>query len=140
MRPVRVKYLGLLPITRRTYLVLQFIGLLICMAMMVVGLSVMLRMGVYFPHVPAADVQDDFVYQALLSLFWLGLLIVVLKGLETIVMLRKFARAAAERKARLAAIEAIEPVPAPPNSTAVRSHAERGNEGTNQRPNTNIQP
>jgi TRAP-type C4-dicarboxylate transport system permease small subunit len=133
MRPVRVKYLGLLPITRRTYLALQFIALLLCIAMMVVGLSVMLRIGVYFPHLPAANVQDDFVYQALLSLFWLGVLILILECLETIVMLRKFARAAAEQKARLAAVETVEPAPAAPSSTAVQSPP-------SERPNTNIQP
>jgi TRAP-type C4-dicarboxylate transport system permease small subunit len=130
MRPVRVKYLGLLPITRRTYLVLQFFGLLICIAMMVVGLSVMLRTGVYIPHLPATNVQDDVVYQVLLSLFWLGLLIVVLESFETIVMLRKFARAAAEQKARLAAVE---PVPAAPSSIPMQPTP-------NEHPNTNIQP
>jgi hypothetical protein len=101
--------------------------------MMVVGLSVMLRTGVYVPHLPDAKVEDDFIYQALLVLFWAGLLILIAEGLETIVMLRKFARAEAAQKAQLGEAETIEPAPASPGSTAVQLPP-------NQPPNTNPQP
>jgi high-affinity K+ transport system ATPase subunit B len=133
MGPVRVKYLGLLRMTRRTYLLLQFIALLASIAMMVVGLAVMLRTGVYFPHLPAMNVEDDLIYQLLLSLFWLGLFVLFAEGIETMVMLRKFARAEAAQKAQLADLEAIEPAPSASSSTAVQLPP-------NERPNTNIQP
>ncbi len=131
MRPVRVKYLGLLPITRGTYLALQFIVLLLCVAMMVVGMSVMLRTGRYYPHLPDTSVQDDLIYEGLLALFWLGVLILVAEGIETIVMLRKFSRAAAEQRARLANIETVEPVPVAPSAPAAPVPP-------SQPPNTNI--
>jgi TRAP-type C4-dicarboxylate transport system permease small subunit len=133
MGPARVKCYGLFWITRRTYLVFQFIGLLICIALIAIGLSVMLRTRVIFPHVPAMNVQDDIIYQTLLSFFWIGVLFLVAGSIETIVMLRKFTRAAAEQKARLANVETVEPVPAPPSSTAVQPPP-------GERPNTNIQP
>jgi hypothetical protein len=133
MRPVRVKYLGLLWITRRTFLALQFIVLLICIAMMVVGMSVMLRTERYYPHLPDTSVQDDLIYQGLLALFWLGVLILVAEGIETIVVLRKFSRAAAEQRAGLANVETVEPVPVAPSAPAAPLPP-------SEPPNTNIQP
>jgi hypothetical protein len=133
MAAVRVKYLGLFWISRGTYLALQFIVFLICIAMMIVGLSVMLRTGVFVPHLPAMNVEDDLIYQILLTLFWAGLLILIAEGLETIVMMRKFARAAAAQRARLAEVQTIEPAPAAPSSTAVQLPP-------NQPPSTNPQP
>jgi hypothetical protein len=130
MAAVRVKYYGLFWISRGTYLTLQFIAFLIAVAMIVVGLSVMLRTGVYVPHVPAMNVEDDLIYQLLITLFWAGLLILIAKGIETIVMLRKFARAEAAQKAQLAEAQTLEPPPpVAPGSTAVQLP-----------PNTNIQP
>ncbi|HJU12400.1 MAG TPA: hypothetical protein VJ728_16065 [Candidatus Binataceae bacterium] len=133
MKPVRVKYGGLFRITRRTFLVLQFILLLICIAMMVVGMSVMLRTGRYYPHLPDKSVQDDLIYEGLLALFWLGVLILVAGGIETIVMLRKFRRAAAEQRAGLASVETVEPVPAAPSAPSAPLPP-------SEPPNTNIQP
>lgn len=133
MASVRVKYYGLLWITRRTYLTLQFIALLICIASMVVGLSVMLRTGVYFPHWPAMNVEDDRIYQLLLLLFWAGLFALIGESIETIVMLRKFARAEAEQKAKLESLDTGESAPASPSTTAVQLPP-------NERPNTNIHP
>ncbi|HEY7327205.1 MAG TPA: hypothetical protein VH592_06190 [Gemmataceae bacterium] len=133
MAAARVKYYGLFWISRGTYLAVQFLVFLICVAMMVVGLSVMLRTGVYVPHVPDFKVEDDLVYQALLVLFWAGLLILIVEGLETIVMLRKFARAEAARKAQSGEAETVEPPPASPGSTAVQLPP-------NLPPNTNPQP
>ena len=132
MAAVRVKYLSLFWISRGTYLALQFIIFLICIAMMVVGLSVMLRTGVYVPHWPAWNVEDDLIYQILLALFWAGLLILILEAIETIVMMRKFARAEAVQKAKLE-LEAVEPAPVAPSSTAVQLPP-------SQPPNTNLQP
>jgi|GEM_PF-6651257 hypothetical protein len=134
MTPVRIKYLGLLPMTRRTYLTLQFIALLGSIALMVVGLSVMLRTGVIFPHLPVMNVEDDLIYQALLSLFWIGLLAFIAESIEAIVVLRKFARAEAEQKIRLEILSTVEPAPSSPNSPAVPLPS-------NERPNnTTIQP
>lgn len=133
MAAARVKYYGLFWISRGTYLALQFLVFLICVAMMVVGLSVMLRTGVYVPHLPDFRVEDDLIYQILLLLFWAGLLILIAEGLETIVMLRKFARAEAAQKAQLGEADTVEPAPAAPSSTAVQLPP-------NQPPSTNLQP
>lgn len=133
MGPVRIKAYGLVWITRRTYLRIQFLGFLLVVALMVIGGSVMNRTGVYVPHWPAMDVQDDLLYQALLSFFWVGLLFLIAGSLETIMLLRRFARAEAEQKARLATLEPSEPAPPAPNSPEVQASPAAI-------PNTNIQP
>ncbi|SRR5579885_1427870 len=119
MAPAQVKCYGLFWITRRTYLWVQFIGLLICIALIVIGLSVMLHTGVYIPHVPDMKVQDDLIYQILIGLFWLGSLFLLAGAVETIVMLRKFSRVVAQQKASPGNVDPVEPIPSAPGATAV---------------------
>jgi hypothetical protein len=127
MGPVRIKYYGMLWLTRPTYLVLQSITLFLCAASMAIGLLAVLLTGTLLPHRP--PVLTD----VLILLFWVGLLAFPLESIEMYVMLRKFARAEAEQQARLAILDAGAPPPPAPSSTAVSLP-------TNEPPNTNIQP
>jgi hypothetical protein len=133
MGPVRIKYYGLFWLTQRTYLKLQFIALLICIALMVIGLAVMWRTGQILPHVPDPRVEDDFFLQGMILLFWAGLLGLIAESIETIMVLRKFARARAEQQIPDAALVPGGSAPPAPSSTAVQPPPD-------ERPNTNIQP
>jgi hypothetical protein len=133
MEPVRIKYYGLFRLTQRTYLTLQFIALLICVSLMVVGFSAIHRTGSVRPRLPKPDVEGDILWQGMIAMFWLGLVGLVAEGLETIVMLLKFRRARAEQRAKLAALEAGAPAPPVPSSTAVPTPPD-------EHPKTNIQP
>jgi hypothetical protein len=133
MQPVRVKYYGLFWLRRPTYLVLQTIALIGCLTMMGAGLLGMAWSGSVLPHLPPPGHDDEIITQALVLLFWVGLLALVAEGTETYVMLRKFARAEAEQQAKLAAREAGESAPLAPRSTAVQSPSEKPS-------NTNLQP
>lgn len=133
MQPVRVKYLGLIRLTQRTYLTIQFIALLLCVAMMVVGFSAIHRTGIVRPRLPAPNVAGDLLLQGMIALFWLGLLLLIAECIETMVMLLKFRRARAEQRARLAALDAGASAAPVPSSTAVPVPPV-------ERPNTNIQP
>ena len=130
MEPVRVKYYGLFWLKRPTYLVLQTIGLILCLAMVGVGLLGVLSSGSVVPHLPPPGHDDELITQALVVLFWVGLLTLAAEGTETYVMLRKFARAEAEQQAKSASLD---PGQAVPRSTAVQRTPDRPS-------NTNIQP
>jgi hypothetical protein len=133
MGPVRIKYYGVLWLTRTTYVVLQSIALLLCVAMAAVGLAAMLSAGAVFPHVPANADETEWITQGLILLFWVGLLTLLAESIETYVVLRKFARAEAEQRSQLAVLD-----PgglAPPTSP----HAAGVQPAPHERPNTSIQ-
>jgi hypothetical protein len=127
MEPVRIKYYGLFWLSRQTYVVLQSIVLFLCVAFVAIGFLAVLLTGSLLPHRPPvlADV--------LLGMFWIGLVAFPLEAIEMVVMLRKFARAESEHRARLAAFDAGAPAPPVPSSTAVQT-------ASDEQPNTNIQP
>ncbi len=133
MGPVRIKYYGILWLTRSTYLLLQSIALFLCVVLMAVGFLAMLLTGAAWPHLPAPGDEADFLKQFLVLLFWAGLLGLLAESAEMYVMLRKFARAEAEQQARLAVLDGGEPAPLAPPSTALQLPPK-------ERPNTNIQP
>jgi len=94
MSPVRIKLYGLLSLTRRTYLILQGIVLL-------VGLGI-LALGLWYPrpHLPAGGVptpEQQFYLWLLDSLPYVAGLILLLEGLETVIVLRQFAGQEAEQ-------------------------------------------
>ncbi len=83
----RIKLYGLLRVTRRAYLIVQVIGLLVIVAIFAVVLSLprpAVAPGVKLPPFPAA----------LLKLFdllpWFCLFVLVYQGIETYVVLKKF--------------------------------------------------
>jgi hypothetical protein len=102
VKPVRVKVYGLLPMTKPTYVVIQVIGLCVVTGLMAVGVAAMIPAGQWFPRFgppPAHAPADWSLLQLLISLFWLGLLTLLLEGIETLVVLKKFARAEALARA-----------------------------------------
>jgi hypothetical protein len=129
MGPVRIKYWGLMWLTKPTYLVLQSIALFLCAVLTAIGLWAVLVTDRLLPQVPPG------LMDVLIGMFWaVGLIAFPLECVETYVMLRKFARAEAELQAKLAALDDSEPAPFAPSSTALQSP-------TNvSPPNTNIQP
>ena len=133
MERVRIKYYGLFWMTRPTYAVLQSIALFLCVALVAVGLLGVIWAGNVLPHLPAPGDDTDLLRQALVLLFWIGLLVLFAESIETYVVLRKFARAEAEQQARMAALELSESAPlTTPHATGVQP-------APHERPNTNIQ-
>jgi len=132
MDPVRIKYYGVMRLTRPTYLVLQSIALFLCAALMVVGLVAILLTGTVLPDLPAQEAGADFLTALLVSLFWIGLLALVAESIETYVMLRKFARAEAEQQAKLLVPNISVSAPSAPSSSAVQLPSDESR-------NTNIQ-
>jgi hypothetical protein len=92
--PVRVKVYGLISLTRRTYLILQAIGL---------GVVVPGVLALWWLCPRPAPVQGAFWPNAFVRLLdlvpWMCLLIVVAESVETVLVLRRFARKEAERNA-----------------------------------------
>jgi hypothetical protein len=90
MPPVRVKVYGLFTMRRRTYLVVQTIGLIVVLT--AIGL------GFFWPRpttaLPLTPRQRLFLF-LLDALPWLGLFVLVAEALETVIILRRFARKAA---------------------------------------------
>jgi hypothetical protein len=116
----RVKYYGLFWISRSTYLAIQIPVLIIILAVMAFGLLGMIQAGQLFPQViaPQGPMPDGWLWtQCVVGLFWVGLLTLALEGVETVVMLKKFAREEAVEHARQAASEA-EPGRMPPVANA----------------------
>jgi hypothetical protein len=103
--PVRVKVYGVVNLTRRTYLTIQVVGLIV-----VPGLL----LAAYLLPRPRAQ-PGGFLpwWQASISGFldatpWLALLILLVEPIETYFVLRRFARKQAEQNAR------TEPTPSVP--------------------------
>jgi len=96
MKPVRVKVYGLIPLTRRTYLVLQCVGLAVVVAAFAVGVCLAR------PAPPPGGELPPFAAALVLLLDilpWLALLFLLAGLLETWFVLRKFARKEAEQRA-----------------------------------------
>jgi hypothetical protein len=132
MERVRIKYYGLFWMTRPTYVVLQSIALFLCVALVVVGLLGVIWARNVLQHLPAPGDDADLLRQALVLLFWIGLLVLLAEGIETYVVLRKFARAEAEQQSKLAALDLGGPAPTTPHATGVQP-------APHEQPNTNIQ-
>jgi hypothetical protein len=130
----RIKYYGLFWISKPTYLALQATGLVLILAIMAVGTLGMVHSGQWFPQIipPPDGVPVGWGFkQFIVGLFWLGLLTLALEGIETVVMLKKFAREEALERARQSNPETdrFNPQAAPADSDAVQAregmHAQR---------------
>jgi hypothetical protein len=113
--PVRVKVYGLISLTRRTYLIVQAVGL-------VLGL-VALGLGLFLPRPeaqrggpPLPPSVEAFV--AFLDLLpWMALLLLAAGCLETVVVLAKFRKKEDEQKALRILQEPLPPPPAEKSGT-----------------------
>jgi hypothetical protein len=105
----RVKYYGLFWISRSTYLAIQIPVLILIVAVMAFGALGMIQAGQPLPQVipPQGPMPDGWLWtQCVIGLFWIGLLTLALEGVETIVMLKKFAREEVAERARQSSLEA----------------------------------
>jgi hypothetical protein len=102
MKPVRVKVYGLLSLTKRTYLVLQGIGLLFVVVLMI--LTVVLPRPKVAPGAQPSPWITVVVW-LLDNFLWIGLLTLFLEAIETVVVLGRFARQEALQKATDAATQ-----------------------------------
>src|SRR5438093_209112 len=96
MQKVRVKVYGLIPLTKRTYLVLQALGLGVIVAAFAAGVCLPRpkpARGEVLPPVAVMAVR------LLDWLPWLALLFLAAGAAETWLVLRKFARKEAEQRA-----------------------------------------
>jgi hypothetical protein len=94
MKPVRIRYYGLIPLTRRTYLVLQVPVLVL--------LVVLLAVLFLLPAPPHFGIPEQVLHPVarwlLDHLLWIVLLIFILELLDTLFTLRAFARKEAEEQ------------------------------------------
>lgn len=132
MEPVRIRYWGLLWLTRPTYLVIQSISLVLCVVMMAVGLAGILWSGIILPHWPASDNGGELLASWLALVFWAGLLCLIAEIVEMCMMLRKFTRAEAEQRTKIAALNAVEEVLPAPSASGIEPPPDKQS-------NTNIQ-
>ena len=96
MPPIRVKVYGLLPLTKRAYLVVQGIGLAVVVAAIVVGVCLPR------PVPPPGEELPPFVATqvALLDFLpWLAVLFLIAGMVETCLVLGRFARKEAAQRA-----------------------------------------
>ena len=96
MQPVRVKYYGLLSLTRQQYLTVQSVLLVLFLILLAAVLALPMPEGLR----KAADTDPiarsvRWVWQ---NFLWLGLAALALEVIETVLMLRKFARKEAEQR------------------------------------------
>jgi hypothetical protein len=89
--PARVKVYGLLRLTRRAYLTVQVVGLLVGVAA--------LTLGLYLPRQKPEDGEPLLPFVRFFNLFldllpWIVLLLLILMAVETYVVLKKFDRLA----------------------------------------------
>src|SRR5947209_5155259 len=107
MPPVRVRVDGVFNMTRRTFLVVQAITLLVCLAAMATAIWA----PFWWPVVKNRDGALTPRQRALLLLLdwlpWVALVVLVFEALKTWLVLRQFARkqAEADRARALAAVE-----------------------------------
>jgi uncharacterized membrane protein YbhN (UPF0104 family) len=108
MQPITIRYYGLIPIRKQTYLILQSIVLLICALWMIVGLILLpynivgLNRSNISPF--SAWILDHFLF--------IGLAVTVAEIVDTIFTLRAFRRKEAEEKLRHPAALSSAPRPA----------------------------
>jgi hypothetical protein len=101
MQPVRVKVYGLISLTKRTYLTIQIIGLVLVPTLLLVSL------WLPRPQLPPGrelSPQTQFFVWLLDIVPWLCLLILIVEPIETLIVLRRFSQKQkeAEETARLA--------------------------------------
>jgi hypothetical protein len=106
VKPTRVKLYGFLWMTKRTYLIIQSVVYVVLLGVLAAGAVAMAQEG---RALPALDPGRQgltaawVIRQVLIGFFWLGLLTAVLEGIETLVVLRMFAREEAKELAPRAA-------------------------------------
>jgi hypothetical protein len=108
--PSRIKLYGLFRMTRRTYLRVLVVELILVAGMMAAGLIAMIRAGQVFPeltHPSRAPVREWVWQQMFVALFWAGLLGLILQLFETVIVLKRFARAEPEQKPPQAAVPPV---------------------------------
>src|SRR5581483_2725081 len=96
---------------------IEVVGFALLLGLLAAGAVAAAEEGRWLPHWDAGGkpVTNAWVVrQAFISLFWLALLVVVLEGLEVFVVLRLFARAEAQERARQA--DTATPAAEPPAS------------------------
>jgi TRAP-type mannitol/chloroaromatic compound transport system permease small subunit len=103
MQPVRVKYYGLLALTRRQYLFCQAVLLVLFLIVMVVMLA--LPMPDALREAARTDFKAGLIKFLWDNFLWIGLVVLVLEGIETVIMLQKFARQEAGQRAGLPGTE-----------------------------------
>jgi hypothetical protein len=95
MKPVTIRYYGLFPIRKKTYLVLQTIALVLCGVWLIAGLILMIwrpLTGPLFKPVTGIGLWDWFML--------LGVVVTVAEILDTVFTLRAFRRKEEEEKTR----------------------------------------
>jgi hypothetical protein len=97
MPPVRVKYYGLLPVTRRQYLTLQAALVVLCLILLTIWLA--LPMPDAFRQAPRTDVKARLIKVFWENFLWIVLIALSLEAIETLIMLQKFARKEAKQLA-----------------------------------------
>jgi hypothetical protein len=116
----RVKIYGFFSMTKRTYLIIESVGFAIIFAVMAAGAVAMVNAGQWLPSFDPGPrgAEPEWVFrQFLIGLFWLGLLVAVLEGVEALVVLRMFARAEALDRARQADLDTTPFAPRPAGPT-----------------------
>jgi hypothetical protein len=97
--PTRVRLYGLFWMTKRTYLTIQAVGLVVLLGLLVAGGVAMVTSGRWLPDLGEGLSLSAF----LIAFFWLSLLTLFLEAVETTVVLKKFAREEALDRAKYSA-------------------------------------
>jgi hypothetical protein len=112
MEHIQIKYYGLFPITKSTYLVTT---LFVCTAMVVL-IALCLLVGI-FPPLALPWEQEPVIKEPGLGpwianhIYWIILIGLILEALDIAVVLRCFARKEAEQRARLAKLQSSDLTP-----------------------------
>jgi hypothetical protein len=136
----RLKIYGLFRMTRRGYLKMLTVEVILVLAVIAAGVVAMVRGGQLFPEWPTGRGQPRQWYwqQMFVAVFWAGLLGLLLQMIEVPFVLKRFARAEIEQKGAQATQEAGAVNPPPePSPTSQPSTPENTHHGiANVRPDS----
>jgi hypothetical protein len=104
MEPVRIRYYGLFPMTRRTYLVVTGVAAVFAGLLLLAAMALGAHPSTRLPWDPALNQQ---LFQRVYN-WWTLLALLVLEGLDILLTLRAFARKEAELKAHSAISSSVD--------------------------------